>query len=86
MDNKYIVDILYYMLKQQGIHAYREDVCIALYSSPNFPSLASISQSLSIFGVCGEAFLTDLDHLKTLTKMRSILDEATDPWGFSSFE
>ena len=29
MDNKYIVDILYYMLKQQGIHAYRADVCIA---------------------------------------------------------
>lgn len=78
MDNKYIVDILYYMLKQQGIHAYREDVCIALYSSPNFPSLASISQSLSIFGVCGEAFLTDLDHLKTLKGALVHLNDKTE--------
>ena len=78
MDNKYIVDILYYMLKQQGIYAYREDVCIALYSSPNFPSLASISQSLSIFGVCGEAFLTDLDHLKTLKGALVHLNDKTE--------
>ncbi|MES5005346.1 vitamin K epoxide reductase family protein [Prevotella disiens] len=41
----------------------RKDILKVLFSSPTFPSLAAVSQTLSYFGLHNNAFITDLNHL-----------------------
>lgn len=64
MTNKYIIDIIKYMLSRNSIYASRKNIYKVLCSDPTYPSLASVSSTLSFFGVKTNAFITDLEHLK----------------------
>lgn len=65
MTNKYIIDIIKYMLSRNSIYASRKNIYRVLYSDPTYPSLASVSSTLSYFGVKTNAFITDFEHLKS---------------------
>ena len=64
MINKYIIDIIKYMLSRNSIYASRKNIYKVLCSDPTYPSLASVSSTLSFFGLKTNAFITDLEHLK----------------------
>lgn len=65
MTNKYIIDIIKYMLSRNEIYASRKNIYKVLCSDSTYPSLASVSSTLSYFGVKTNAFITDLEHLKS---------------------
>ena len=65
MTNKYIIDIIKYMLSRNDIYASRNNIYKVLCSDPTYPSLASVSSTLSYFGIKTNAFITDLEHLKS---------------------
>lgn len=66
MENRYLIDILQYILKTLSVSVKRKDIYKILFSDPSYPSLASISSTLSYFGIRNNAFLTDIEHLKGL--------------------
>ena len=52
MRKGYIIDVVEKILFLNDIHTNRKELFKVLFSSPVFPSLASISQTLSYFTVC----------------------------------
>ena len=66
MRNEYILDVVDKILNLNDIHANRKKLFKVLFSSPVFPSLAAISQTLSYYGLHNNAFVTDLKHLLKL--------------------
>ena len=66
MRNGYIIDVVEKILFLNDIHANRKELFKVLFSSPVFPSLASISQTLSYYGLHNNAFVADLKHLLRL--------------------
>ena len=57
MRNGYIIDVVEKILFLNDIHTNRKDFFKVLFSSPVFPSLASISQTLSYYGLHNNAFV-----------------------------
>ena len=66
MRNGYIIDVVEKILFLNDIHTNRKELFKVLFSSPVFPSLASISQTLSYYGLHNNAFVADLKHLLRL--------------------
>lgn len=66
MRNGYIIDVVEKILFLNDIHTNRKDFFKVLFSSPVFPSLAAISQTLSYYGLHNNAFVADLKHLLRL--------------------
>lgn len=66
MRNGYIIDVVEKILFLNNIYANRKELLKVLFSSPVFPSLASISQTLSYYGLHNNAFVADLKHLLRL--------------------
>ena len=66
MRNGYIIDVVEKILFLNNIYANRKELFKVLFSSPVFPSLASISQTLSYYGLHNNAFVADLKHLLRL--------------------
>ena len=66
MRNGYIIDVVEKILFLNNIYANRKELFKVLFSSPVFPSLASISQTLSYYGLPNNAFVADLKHLLRL--------------------
>ncbi|RAS48522.1 hypothetical protein BC673_10166 [Prevotella pallens] len=57
MRNGYIIDVVEKILFLNNIYANRKELLKVLFSSPVFPSLASISQTLSYYGLHNNAFV-----------------------------
>ena len=57
MRNGYIIDVVEKILFLNDIHTNRKELFKVLFSSPVFPSLASISQTLSYYGLHNNAFV-----------------------------
>ncbi len=57
MRNGYIIDVVEKILFLNDIHANRKELFKVLFSSPVFPSLAAISQTLSYYGLHNNAFV-----------------------------
>ncbi|EGQ12523.1 hypothetical protein, partial [Prevotella pallens] len=53
----YIIDVVEKILFLNNIYANRKELLKVLFSSPVFPSLASISQTLSYYGLHNNAFV-----------------------------
>ena len=66
MRNEYIIDVVEKILFLNDIHTNRKELFKVLFSSPVFPSLAAISQTLSYYGLHNNAFVADLKHLLKL--------------------
>ncbi|WP_314711411.1 vitamin K epoxide reductase family protein [Prevotella pallens] len=66
MRNGYIIDVVDKILFLNDIHTNRKELFKVLFSSPVFPSLAAISQTLSYYGLHNNAFVADLKHLLKL--------------------
>lgn len=66
MENLYLLNIILFLLHTEGIRIKRSTLIKVLLSCPSYPSLASVSQTLSYFGLKNNAFLTDLEHLENL--------------------
>lgn len=66
MRNGYIIDVVEKILFLNNIYANRKKLFKVLFSSPVFPSLAAISQTLSYYGLHNNAFVADLKHLLRL--------------------
>ena len=66
MRNGYIIDVVEKILFLNDIHTNRKELFKVLFSSPVFPSLAAISQTLSYYGLHNNAFVADLKHLLKL--------------------
>lgn len=66
MRNGYIIDVVEKILFLNDIHTNRKELFKVLVSSLVFPSLASISQTLSYYGLHNNAFVADLKHLLRL--------------------
>ena len=66
MRNGYIIDVVEKILFLNDIHTNRKELFKVLFSSPVFPSLAAISQTLSYYGLHNNAFVADLKHLLRL--------------------
>ena len=66
MRNGYIIDVVEKILFLNDIHTNRKELFKVLFSSLVFPSLASISQTLSYYGLHNNAFVADLKHLLRL--------------------
>ena len=66
MRNEYIIDIVEKILFWNDVLINRKELFKVLFSSPVFPSLASVSQTLSYYGLHNNAFVTDLKHLLKL--------------------
>lgn len=63
MKNSYLIHIIQKTLSLENVLPDRKDILKVLFSSPTFPSLAAVSQTLSYFGLHNNAFITDLNHL-----------------------
>ena len=57
MRNEYILDVVDKILNLNDIHTNRKKLFKVLFSSPVFPSLAAISQTLSYYGLHNNAFV-----------------------------
>ena len=57
MRNEYILDVVDKILNLNDIHTNRKELFKVLVSSLVFPSLASISQTLSYYGLHNNAFV-----------------------------
>lgn len=57
MRNGYIIDVVEKILFLNNIYANRKELFKVFFSSPVFPSLASISQTLSYYGLHNNAFV-----------------------------
>ena len=57
MRNEYIIDVVEKILFLNDIHTNRKELFKVLFSSPVFPSLAAISQTLSYYGLHNNAFV-----------------------------
>lgn len=57
MRKGYIIDVVEKILFLNDIHTNRKELFKVLFSSPVFPSLASISQTLSYYGLYNNAFV-----------------------------
>lgn len=57
MRNGYIIDVVEKILFLNNIYANRKELFKVLFSSPVFPSLAAISQTLSYYGLHNNAFV-----------------------------
>ena len=57
MRNGYIIDVVEEILFLNDIHTNRKELFKVLVSSPVFPSLAAISQTLSYYGLHNNAFV-----------------------------
>lgn len=57
MRNGYIIDVVEKILFLNNIYSNRKELLKVLFSSPVFPSLASISQTLSYYGLHNNAFV-----------------------------
>ena len=66
MRKGYIIDVVEKILFLNDIHTNRKELFKVLFSSPVFPSLAAISQTLSYYGLHNNAFVADLKHLLKL--------------------
>lgn len=66
MRKGYIIDVVEKILFLNDIHTNRKELFKVLFSSPVFPSLAAISQTLSYYGLHNNAFVADLKHLLRL--------------------
>ena len=57
MRKGYIIDVVEKILFLNDIHTNRKELFKVLFSSPVFPSLAAISQTLSYYGLHNNAFV-----------------------------
>lgn len=57
MRKGYIIDVVEKILFLNDIHTNRKELFKILFSSPVFPSLAAISQTLSYYGLHNNAFV-----------------------------
>lgn len=57
MRNEYIIDIVEKILFWNDVLINRKELFKVLFSSPVFPSLAAISQTLSYYGLHNNAFV-----------------------------
>lgn len=58
MRKGYIIDVVEKILFLNDIHTNRKELFKVLFSSPVFPSLAAISQTLCYYGLHNNAFVT----------------------------
>lgn len=61
--NSYFIPLLYEYLKHFGIRSERKDLQLLLQSSPSFPSVLSIIQTCTYFGLNTKAYKADYDAL-----------------------
>lgn len=66
MKNDYLVNIVKYMLNVKSVYASRKEIFKILISDPHYPSLESISTILSYYGITGNAYIADFNHIKGL--------------------
>lgn len=65
--NVYLIDIIINILKQQSVFVSRNEVYKVLFSDSHFPSLASITTTLSYFGINSNAYFAHIDDLKGMS-------------------
>lgn len=63
MEDLYLIDIVESLLKRNSIYIERREIYKTLLSNPYYPSLASVSSTLTSFGLDNESYLSDIDHL-----------------------
>lgn len=65
--NVYLIDIIINILKKQSVFVSRKEVYRVLFSDSHFPSLASITTTLSYFGINSNAYFAHIDDLKGMS-------------------
>lgn len=66
MDSIYLIKELSYLLKVLNVKVDRGLLTKELLSDPCYPSLASVSKTLTFFGIDNEPYIVDKNHLSSL--------------------
>lgn len=69
MEDSYLIDIIESLLKANSIYVKKREIYKALLSNPYYPSLVSISATLTCFGLNNETFFSDINHIENYTNI-----------------
>lgn len=69
MKDSYLIDIIEDLLKANSIYVKRREIYKALLSNPYYPSLLSISATLTCLGLNNETFFSDINHIENYTNI-----------------